>query len=111
MPIQNIERKSTNITKTTFQKTSIIPTYAIAITLFRSSDFPYFVFTMNNTWYHMRRLLPYMKFAGNLVNDVMWHLKSKLKDFEIVETIKHIAIPGFLYESTDLGLVLYRYYI
>jgi len=60
----------------------------------------------------MPRLLPYMKFAKSLVNDVMWLLKSKLKDFQIVETINHVAIPGFLYDSTEnLGLVVYRYYI
>jgi len=60
----------------------------------------------------MQRLLPYMKFAKNLVSEVMWYLNSILSDFELDETMNHIAIPGFLYDSTEnLGLVLYRYYI
>jgi len=61
----------------------------------------------------MQRLLLYMKFAKNLVNDVTWYLNSILNDFELDETMNHIiAIPGFLYDSTEnLGLVLYKYYI
>jgi len=115
MPIQNIETKNTRITTTTFRKTSTIPTYAIAITLFRSSDFPYFSkisYTSSSLWYHMQRLLPYMKFAKNLVSEVIWYLNSILGDFELDEKMNHIAIPGFLYDSTEnLGLVFYRYYI
>jgi len=107
MPVKNTETQRSMIL-TSFDKTPVISTYAVAITLLRLIEMPFY----NNTWYYWNeKRWPYIKFLGYFVNDVMEHMKSKeWKNFNITN-LKHVVTPEYLYESREyFGLIFYRYY-
>jgi len=110
MPAQNI--KTEGETKlTNFEKTPITSTYAIAIILLYPFKFQLpFSDTFINWYVTALRMIPYIEFAAYSVVKTMHHMKSEWKNFN-TSTLNHIAIPGFLHESTESGgLVFYRYY-
>jgi len=106
-PIRNIKAQKENMLLTSFKETPIISIYNVAIILSQLVDISY-VFK-NNKWYHPPQS-SYIIFAQNFGDDVMQHMKSKWKNFNIT-TLNHVVIPNFPYESMEyLGLILYRYY-
>jgi len=106
MPVKNSELQE-NMMLTSFDKTPVISTYAVAITLLQLDDTSSFD---KMEWYHQGQS-PYINFLGYYINDVMEHMKSKeWKNFNIT-TLKHVVIPNYPYESRAyFGLIFYRYY-
>jgi len=106
MPKKYIKTQINNMLLTFYKETPIISIYNVAIILSQLVDISYFY---KNTWYHPSQS-SFIIFAQNFADDVMQHMKSKWKNFNIT-TLNHVVIPNFPYESMEyLGLVLYRYY-
>jgi len=106
MPVRNTKTQG-NMILTSFDKTPVISTYAVAITLLQFVDTSSFD---KMEWYHQERS-PYINFLGYFVNDVMEYIKSKeWKNFNIT-TLKHVLIPNYPYESREyFEFIFYRYY-
>jgi len=91
-----------NMQWTRFQTTPVMPVYFIAVGVFDLA----FIISRNTKLLCRTNILPYVKFAHNVAENIAWFLPHISKK---TQETNHIAIPELLnVEEIILGLVLYR---
>jgi len=102
MPVNNTITLENNVILTSFDKTPVISTYAVGITLVQFVD-P--IIFNESLWYYQEQSLKLIRYV---VNNIMEHKEWKYPKISFLQTV---ISPEYPYESREyFRLIFYRYY-
>ncbi|XP_071580883.1 aminopeptidase N-like isoform X2 [Temnothorax nylanderi] len=107
LPVR-ITQTSNNLKRTLFDITSPIPAYLIAIVVSNVDFNPVISNEIINLYSVRHQTALHLRYANMVIERVTLHLKSEWRSKELLK-VNHVAIPGFLQESTNkLDFIYYR---